>query len=502
MARPLAPSPRGFATWLLLTAIAGVASPSQAQLIPIRTVPVASGDQFRLLPSESMSMGGVHMAVDDSLADPWKNPALGHRTSISTFMGSPTFYGISQGGGGGRSFPVSALVAGSRWFGGASLAFQQIENRNQDNFFWAEPAIDVCCWGGGGPGALSDGYGRNLYASGFIGTKIGNGPWSVGLGASSGSLEAMDGVDLLYAGSSRIDQSGGISDFRLGAQREGERDRVSLLVVHNRVSMQHDVTWVDWVWNDATALASVTTRIERNEDKTRTWAGSVAWDRDLAVPGWRIGATATANRKSHPKIPNYSIQNIPRDPGTTWAWEVGVGFSMTEENSRFALDVALQPIWSTTWQEANAADVTASGGSLSVGDRSIENDFFFTNVILRSGFSHTIGSVGLQAGVEARSYDYQMEQINRVTARYRTQDESWVEWSPTFGTVVTLSGLDLRYALRATTGTGQPGTLWGGGGLETLSAADADFIIAPTGPLTLQDARVITHQVSVTIPVR
>ena len=175
---------------------------------------------------------------------------------------------------------------------------------------------------------------------------------------------------------------------------------------------------------------------------------------------------------------------------------------MTEENSRFALDVALQPIWSTTWQEANAADVTASGGSLSVGDRSIENDFFFTNVILRSGFSHTIGSVGLQAGVEARSYDYQLEQINRVTARYRTQDESWVEWSPTFGTVVTLSGLDLRYALRATTGTGQPGTLWGGGGLETLSAADADFIIAPTGPLTLQDARVITHQVSVTIPVR
>jgi len=445
-----------------------------------------------------MSMGGIHMAVDDSLADPWSNPALGRRTSTSTFMGSPTFYGISQNGGGGRSFPVAALIAGSRWFGGASLAFQQVENRTGGDF--ARPAIDFCC--GGGSRALSDTYGRNLYASGFIGTRLGDGPWSVGLGASSASLDAMDGVDLLYAGSSRIDQDGGISDFRLGLQRDGSRDRVGLILAHNRVSMQHDVTWADWRWDDIDALPTVTTRVERNEDKTRTWAGSVSWDRDLTVPGWRIGASATANRKTHPKIPNYSIQNIPRDPGTTWAWEVGFGFSMTEAASSFGLDVALQPIWSNTWQEADASDVSASGGSVQIGDRSIENDFFFTNVILRSGFSHQIGSVGLQAGVEVRSYDYTLDQVNRVTSNFRTQDESWVEWSPTFGTVVSLSGLDLRYALRATTGTGQPGTLWGGAAPETLLAADADFILAPDGPLTLQDARVITQQISVTIPVR
>ena len=34
------------------------------------------------------------------------------------------------------------------------------------------------------------------------------------------------------------------------------------------------------------------------------------------------------------------------------------------------------------------------------------------------------------------------------------------------------------------------------------AAAAADFIIAPSGPLTLQDATVFTHQVSVAIPIR
>jgi hypothetical protein len=36
--------------------------------------------------------------------------------------------------------------------------------------------------------------------------------------------------------------------------------------------------------------------------------------------GWRIGYLFTANRMSHPKIPNYQIQNIPRDPGNTDAF--------------------------------------------------------------------------------------------------------------------------------------------------------------------------------------
>ncbi|MDA0329531.1 MAG: hypothetical protein O2958_11045 [Gemmatimonadetes bacterium] len=93
--------------------------------------------------------------------------------------------------------------------------------------------------------------------------------------------------------------------------------------------------------------------------------------------------------------------------------------------------------------------------------------------------------------------------MNRVENSFRDQDESWVEWSPTFGAVVAFPSLDLRYSGRITTGTGRPGIGSGfGPGLETLSASDADFILAPGAALTLQEAQVFTHQISVTIPIR
>ena len=41
--------------------------------------------------------------------------------------------------------------------------------------------------------------------------------------------------------------------------------------------------------------------------------------------GWRMGYLFTANRMSHPKIPNYQLQNIPRDPGNTDAFNLGFG---------------------------------------------------------------------------------------------------------------------------------------------------------------------------------
>jgi hypothetical protein len=208
------------------------------------------------------------------------------------------------------------------------------------------------------------------------------------------------------------------------------------------------------------------------------------------------------NHKSHPKVPNYEIQDIPRDPGTTWAYEAAVGFARTTGATTFGVDIVVQPIWSETWQEADSADVADSGGTLGLGDRSIENDFFFTNVVLRSGLSHDIGRTTVQAGLEVRSYAYSLEQMNRVLDAYREQDETWMEWTPTFGAVFRFSSLDLRYTGRLTTGTGRPGTAWAPEMLATANQSASDFIIAPQGPLTLQDADVITHQVSVRIPVR
>ena len=62
---------------MITTCLTAAAEPLSAQLIPIRTVPVASGDQYRLVPSARMGMGSTRFAVDDSLADGWSHPARG-----------------------------------------------------------------------------------------------------------------------------------------------------------------------------------------------------------------------------------------------------------------------------------------------------------------------------------------------------------------------------------------------------------------------------------------
>lgn len=99
-----------------LFALAGLAAlsalgahPLAAQLIPLRTVPVASGDQFLVLPSATLGMGGVTIAVDDPLADGWTNPAKGTLVEEPAFIGAPTYYGISRSGGGGRTFPTAGI---------------------------------------------------------------------------------------------------------------------------------------------------------------------------------------------------------------------------------------------------------------------------------------------------------------------------------------------------------------------------------------------------------
>ncbi|HUE97421.1 MAG TPA: hypothetical protein VMN39_12230, partial [Longimicrobiaceae bacterium] len=83
---------------------------------------------FLMLPSSTLGMGGVRLAIDDPLGDGWTNPAKGVLIDETVFLGAPSFYGISNNGGGGRTFPIAGLLAGSPVFGGVALALQQIEN--------------------------------------------------------------------------------------------------------------------------------------------------------------------------------------------------------------------------------------------------------------------------------------------------------------------------------------------------------------------------------------
>ena len=481
----------------ILVAFVLAFSPLSGQLIPIRTVPVASGDQFLTVPSATLGMAGTTIAVDDSIADLWSNPAKGVFVNEPVLMGAPTFYGVSDQGGGGKTFPFTGLLRAGEWFGGASVALQQLSGREEPRF-WIEP------WPVPTVGRLSERSARNLYGRVAIGRRIADSGWSVGIAAHRAGLNMMGGVDQLYAGADRIDQRGAVTDLRAGVFRDGERDRVGLTLIHNRVSMEHEVHYTDVVFPDTVSFEpTIEFREELNEDRTRTWGGHFEWDRRLGEDGWRIGATLTANHKWHPKIPNYEIQNIPRDPGTTWAYEAGFGVGRHLKSTSFGIDIAYQPIWSHTWQEADRRMETP-GGVLEVGDMTIENHFRFSNVVLRSGISQRYDRFGFQLGLEARSYAYHLEQDDHVEATSRDQDEAWTEWTPSFGVRFRTGGFELHSSTRVTSGTGFPGIdgFLAPDARQAAAPASPDFIAAPRGALTLQDVTVLTHQIWIRVPIR
>jgi hypothetical protein len=234
------------------------------------------------------------------------------------------------------------------------------------------------------------------------------------------------------------------------------------------------------------------------------WGAHVEYERPLTDTGWRIGWLATANRMSHPKIPNYEIMSIPRDPGHSSAYNVGVGVSRQRGPATFALDLIYEPIWSNTWAEAEAGTVTVGGDTIPPGGRTIENDFRFSNGLFRMGMSRELGkAVALQLGLVVRSTHYWLAQFDNVTRAGRNHEEKWMEWTPTWGLGLRFPELEIRYRGRVTHGTGRPGVQPGGGFvLGERDALAGNILVAPSGPLTLAEVRVVTHQVSLSLPLR
>ena len=334
---------------------------------------------------------------------------------------------------------------------------------------------------------------------------------SIGLSGSYADLGAVDGVELLYAQAQEIRQSGHTSKLSLGLLKEwDEGQALEAILFRSKVRMDHDVTYLDLIWEpippDTIPQPRWDTRLDENHDYTDTWGAHLAYQKPLSGRGWNLGWSLTANRMDHPKIPNYEIQNIPRDPGDTWAFALGLGVAKVDGPARFAADLILEPIRSDTWADAAADTVDANGGTIQAGEKTIENEFLFTNALIRTGASFDYKKATFKAGLQVRSIAYELDQFDRIEVRKRNQDESWMEWTPSLGVSLALPGVDVHWTTRFTTGTGRPGTRWSDARMELASGGptfdSSNFILAPSGPLTLQDARVTTHQLSVVIPMR
>ncbi|HEV8264743.1 MAG TPA: hypothetical protein VGQ06_07315 [Gemmatimonadales bacterium] len=504
-------------------------SPAAAQVISIKTVPIAQGDQFQIFPSNNLGMGGVSIALPDSLQDPFVNPAKGARLGGrgGRFFSAPTVYSVSRRTGGGRSLPLAALARTGSWYGGLALALQQVDP-SRPPFDGGFIAVDqpIALLPPSPPNlpipAPDDKAHGNEYVFAMAGKALPAGRLSVGASVLWAGLHAVDGVDLLYAGSRRVAQSGHSLDVRLGLLKEwagtegadgkeGAGRSLEALLLHNRFAARHDVTFVELFWDPITQQTGQRARLEENFDYTNTWGLHLEYEVPLSADGWRIGWLATANRMSHPKIPTYelaAVPAIPRDPGRSAAFNLGMGVSKVRGPATFAVEAIFEPIRSYTWADAATPVVTVVGDTIAAGGKTVENRFRFRNALFRMGASQEwdlrgVGkTAGVQFGLIVRSVRYRLAQTDNVQLLSRSFETGWLEWTPTWGLSLRFPELEIRYRGRVTHGAGRPGVQFPVSWARGFALAGNSILAAPTGPLVLTDVNTTTHQISLSLPLR
>lgn len=482
-----------------------LAGEASAQIIAVRSRPIADGDQFSFFPSANFGMGGVSIALPDTLHDPFVNPATGARLRGSYFFGAPTSFSVSRKAGGGTTLPVGVVARSGTSFAGLAVAIQSIDaGRRRDVIntpgFLSSVAGDV---------ETGDSH-TNRYGFAMLGRSFPTAKLSVAASAFVSGLGAIDGVDVLYFDSRSVDQSGGTVDFRLGLLKEWNGGgSLEALVVHNRVGMSHVVTYDDFLWDPLQRQLITRPRIVRNRERATTSGIHLEYQRPLPDSGWRAGVLLTANRIAHPSAADYEISSVPGDGGRATAFNLGVGLARSLGNTSFGIDAIYEPITSETWTLADSIIDTPARGTIDTGGRMVENRFRFSNTLLRAGLSHELAlakretALRLQAGLQARSIYYQLDQQDLVSRSTRTADDGWLEWTSSWGTVLRLGSIELHYRGRITTGVERPGGVSEG----TFPGVLADVAISRfPGPVatstTMSGVRVATHQFSISLPIR
>lgn len=477
---------------LLLFAIVLFSVAAAAQSVPVKTIPVAEGDQFWLFPSERGGMGGVGIALDDRLNDPFVNPAKGANLAGAQFVSSPAYYGFGplnglSREGSGRTLPVGTLVKQNGAFAGLMMAFQEL----------VSPRNQTCC----NPRRTAMTTTRsesaiaanNLYFSALGGLEIPDSDWSVGLSAFHAQLGGLEGVSLLYAANG-LRQDGSMQQYRAGFYREwGSGHAVDLVVMHHRFAMTHRMQELSWE----------SSSFREEHDETRSFAVQGGY-RHTFSSGWSLGGQVVGDWKWHPKIPNYDLMQIPRDPGNSSAYNFGVGLATTSGAATFGVDLIYEPIWSHTWADAVETTQTANGGVVHAGSMTVENYFVFHNARFRMGVQRHGERLNFSAGIDMHHISYDLDQMDFIRNQRRLLDQHWTEWMLSTGIGTDFSGFRLQYTGRLTLGTGTPGIQqplgggWTGG--RGFAAEGADWVVAPNGPLILDETKVLSHQVALLVP--
>jgi hypothetical protein len=481
---------------------------ARAQVIAVKTAPIAEGGQFGFLPSANLGMGGLSIALADSALDPFVNPAKGARLRGTRVFGAPTFFSVSRNAGGGVTLPVGASVSAGAWFTQFAVAMQDVERGGPDEGLLFPEAVDVV---GGAVPADDEPSRQNRYVHATVGRRFSEGRLSVAASASWWGLHAVDGVELYYPTALSVRQRGDAVDLRVGLLREWRGGQsFEATALHNRFDVRHDVSFSELFWDPSLRQLVTIPRREPNADRTETWGVHLAYARPLADSTWRVGGILTANRIRQPSLPAYDLPQVPADAGRAHAYDVGAGIARSTARWTVGVDAIFEPIWSRTWVRADAPTETRTGATIDAGTNTLESRFRFANGVLRTGVGRTLPlgddrALTLEAGGQLRAIRYRLEQRDAVQQSNTASSQRWNEWTRSWGLGVRFAGADVRYRGRLTTGAGRPGFDDGGGIVVDFAAPrpGGDIVgFGPFNPTTFGDVRVTTHQISLSVPIR
>jgi len=473
---------------LILTLMLIIPSMVSAQLIPIKSIPVATGDQFLIYPSQNVSMAGLGIAINDSLFDPFRNPARGNLISGSQIITNPSAYTISDNLGSAQTLPLAVLSRSEEWFGTVSLAIQEVTPSETNTEVYAD-----------GNGVLG-----NYYVSASLGRQPVGSDISLGVSFSWARLKSVGGVEYLYGRSNRIEQIGKMIDLRLGmVAKVGDKKILESTLVYNKYDVTHLTQNVfPWFIPERRQMTPFPAP-EENQDKTHTLGLDLGYTQSFFETGWQLGGLVTINRKMHPKIPNYTIMNIRRDPGDTWAYNLGVGLAKEKNGSVIGIDFIYEPIWSHTWANASAPIEIGDQVVVQANEKTVDNYFTFWNWIFRLGLRVKDKSQAVDVGFEIRNISYELLQKDYRVNSHRTQYEQWYEYTFSLGFKLFFKPFQIGYQGRATLGTGIPSTMIDRITFNSERAMNfsPDFLPAPNGALSVTEAIILSHRITLSIPI-
>ncbi|HEY6827616.1 MAG TPA: hypothetical protein VI259_12220 [Gemmatimonadaceae bacterium] len=458
-----------------------------AQLVTPKTVAIHRDDQFAIFPSSYAGMAGGAAALDDTLADPFSNPARASAIRHSSMFFLPFAHNVSAGRGGGSTYPVGGAASSGAWAGVGVYAAQRL---NELPTTLGDPAS----------------MGSNQYASGALARRFKN-DLSLGLSAYRAKLSTMDESDLLFTGSDQLLQSGSVTDVRLGLTKKWGERRLDAVLLTNRTDVSQDVHYTVPVWSPPDGWRT-SSWSDHSIDKTTIWGAHTQYTLS-AGDGWQVAWVGTFNHLGHPDIPNYRIQGIPHDPGSTNAFNLGVSTARVTGHSTFAFEAVLEPMYSKTWGTAVGDTAVVGGGSLHAGDHTVDNRFTFSNMRFRFGGGRDFhfaeegaNSFGFQYGLSMYAINYRLRQDDHVQQSSNTNDQTWVEWTPTLGLSLTVSKVTWRYNYRRTCGPSTCIDLLSGEKVTIPpSVTPGGVVAAPVHGANVNGGVVGVHQLMVMVPI-